>query len=256
MQQEYIPGKYWDAVAVELSRRQGNNLLAGDNDPFYIYKRKKFLRLLSSITFKEKKILEIGCGPGGNLLEIYKQQPLQLTGCDISNEMLKVCKQNIADSSIELVKTDGNLPFHQEYFDIVITSSVLQHLTDDRMLEALVMDIGLVAKDDVYIFERIEKKHKSGSSNTGRTIKEYQELFEKNNMRLSGVRFLNVYRSKMFCGVVRKLFNRSNRKEGSPQSRISIFIQKIILVVTKPLDNLFPVKRDTAMLHFSKNTIG
>src|SRR5258705_9731929 len=111
MQEKYIPEKYWDAVAVELSQRKENNFLAGDDDPFYTYKRKKFLRLLSNISFKGKKILEIGCGPGGNLLEIYKQQPAQLTGCDISDEMLKVCKEKIANRDIELVKTDGNLPF-------------------------------------------------------------------------------------------------------------------------------------------------
>jgi ubiquinone/menaquinone biosynthesis C-methylase UbiE len=255
MPEEYIPEKYWDGVAIQLMHRKEHYLLAGDDDPFYIYKRKKTLKLFSTILFKEKKVLEIGCGPGGNLLEIYKQQPAQLTGCDISGEMLNVCKRNIDKRNIELVKIGDSLPFQSTWFDIIITSTVLQHITDDMVLQELIKNIGRVAGADVYIFERVEKKHKKELSNTGRKISEYQRLFEKYEMLLSDVRFVNIYWSKLFCGIARKLFNSSKRKEGSPQTKASIFFQKIILVFTMPLDNLIPVKRDAAMLHFKKNTI-
>jgi len=44
------------------------------------YKRKKFLQLLQSIDFKNKIVLEMRSGPGGNLEEVYRQNPKELQG--------------------------------------------------------------------------------------------------------------------------------------------------------------------------------
>jgi ubiquinone/menaquinone biosynthesis C-methylase UbiE len=254
MKNMYVPETYWDTVAGELQQRPGSKFIAGDVDPFYIYKRKKFLRFFSSISFSSKKVIEIGPGPGGNLLEIYKQQPAHLTGADISGQMLDLCKLHIAGKNIELVKINGkDLCFEPGYFDIAITSTVLQHVTDDAMLSALIKDICRITKSDIYIFERIEKRYKKNNSNAGRTIEAYEDIFKKNNVSLHSTRFLNVYWSRLVCGIIRKIFNSSKRKEGASQTKASVFFQKLVLKITRLFDSWLPVKKDIAMLHFKKN---
>jgi ubiquinone/menaquinone biosynthesis C-methylase UbiE len=252
-QKIYIPEKYWDHVAEQIQLRNRNDLLAGDSDPFYVYKRKKFLSLLASISFTGKRVIEVGAGPGGNLMEIYLQHPAYLTGADISSQMLNICRQNIGNRNIELVKTNGeDLPFERGCFDIAITSTVLQHITDEAILSELIKNICRVTRSDVYIFEQIEKKHKESSTNAGRTIEEYRYLFEKYNMSINTICFLNVWWSKLVCGMIRKVFNTFKRNEGSSQTKVSVFLQKIALNFTKPLDNWLLVK-DFAMLHFKRD---
>jgi 2-polyprenyl-3-methyl-5-hydroxy-6-metoxy-1,4-benzoquinol methylase len=136
---KYIPESYWDEVARQIRLRKGRNLVAGDDEPFYRYKRNKLLKLLNRINFTNKKVLEVGSGPGGNLLEIYKQHPAVLYGADISEEMIGLSEKNTGKWNIPVVKTNGSdLPFSAGYFDVVITVTVLQHITDEKMLNTLI----------------------------------------------------------------------------------------------------------------------
>lgn len=250
---DYFPEKYWDAVAEQISQRGASSFVAGDNDPYYVYKRKKFLRMLQSLPFKGKKILETGCGPGGNLIEVWQLEPQKLAGADISASMLSLCKNNLAGLPVQLEKTDGKtLPFEQSAFDIVFTSTVLQHITDTNELKKLIESMCRVADSDIYLFERIEKKRKSLPSNRGRTVKEYEYLFRLHSFDLEAIKYLHVHWSRIICGMIRKVFNSSERKEGEPQTRLSVFLQKLVLPVTKRIDDWVPVKNDVAMLHFKK----
>ncbi|MEO7984235.1 MAG: class I SAM-dependent methyltransferase [Bacteroidota bacterium] len=250
---KYIPELYWDEVAKQIERRTGESLVAGDDEPFYRYKKNKFLRLLAAVNFTNKKVLEVGSGPGGNLLEIYKQGPALLFGIDISKEMTRLSEKNIDNKSITVLKTNGtDLPFADQYFDIIITATVLQHITDDLVLTTLIKNMCNVAASEIYIFERIERRKKMSESNTGRTINEYASFFEDNNFYLNNVKFAYLHSSYMACGIVRKILTKRNRKEGEAISSLAGAIQKIILPFTKKLDNIFKRKRDLAMLHFKR----
>ena len=44
---DYHPEKYWSEVGERIeSREDAHNVIAGDDEPFYRYKREKFLGLL------------------------------------------------------------------------------------------------------------------------------------------------------------------------------------------------------------------
>jgi len=248
----YIAEEYWDSVAITIKNRDKKSLIAGDDEPYYSYKRKKFLKLLHSISFHSKKVLEIGCGPGGNLIELVKDRPELLAGVDISNEMVRLSKELLGDQA-EIIKINGTtLPFGANHFEIVFTSTVLQHITDESILSDLVKEICRVSLKDVYIFEGVEKKRKQNLSNVGRTINEYLRLFQANNFLLEEVKFLNMHWSWLVCGTIRRVFNSRKRKEGEKETDVSRLFQRIVLVITKPLDELFPIQRDLAMLHFKK----
>jgi len=90
----YHPESYWSEVGARIEEREnGKNIIAGDDEPYYRYKRNRFLQLLNEVNFKNKTVLELGSGPGGNLLEIHKHSPARLVGADISSQMVKLAKK-------------------------------------------------------------------------------------------------------------------------------------------------------------------
>jgi len=249
----YHPESYWNEVAKRISGRNDNKLLSGDDEPYYAYKRKKFLKLFDQIPFSNKIVLEIGSGPGGNLYEISKQSPKELYGTDVSGEMIKLSSRLLNNTNIKIEKIDGEtLPFPSNYFDISFTSTVLQHNTDERMLKSIIKEICRVSGRDIYIFERIEKKITGNELNLGRPVSYYKEIFEQNSFKLIETEFLYIQISYLICGAIRKVFNSRKRKEGEPISRPAYYLQRIFLPITSILDPIFKEKRDLAMLHFKR----
>jgi len=51
----YHPEPYWNEVAKRISRREKAKIIAGDDEPYYRYKREKFLKLFDKIDFRIKK---------------------------------------------------------------------------------------------------------------------------------------------------------------------------------------------------------
>ena len=153
----YHPESYWSDVAKRIKSREGRNVVAGDDEPFYRYKRQRFLEMLKAVNFEGKSVLEIGNGPGGNLKELSQLNPARLVGADISAEMIKLARSNNNDF-VELVKIDGtSLPFEDNTFDIVFTATVLQHNTDDKMMLTILDDICRGSKDKIFLFEICQK---------------------------------------------------------------------------------------------------
>lgn len=249
---KYHPEKYWSEVANLIRGREESNVIAGDDEPYYRYKRNEFLRILKEVDFSDKTVLEVGCGPGGNLIEIKKLNPSQLQGADISNEMVMLAQKNVPND-VNIVKTNGTaLPFEDRTFDIVITATVLQHNTDEEMLKQLIKELCRVSKNQVIIFERIESSIKGDDLCLGRPIEYYSELFKASGFHLRSSKFLNIRVSYFVSGFIRKVFNRRDRKEGEPLNLFSVNLQKFSLLFTRPLDKVFKSKKDVAKLVFER----
>src|SRR5690625_4683705 len=121
MTKKYHPEKYWTEVAKRIREREdGHNIIAGDDEPYYRYKRERFLNLLDSIDVAGKSVLEIGSGPGGNLLELFRKKPSKLAGVDISEEMVELAKNKLPEV-VSIQKINGSeLPFTNDSFDVVL----------------------------------------------------------------------------------------------------------------------------------------
>jgi len=252
METKYHPEKYWTEVGQRIEERQGKNVVAGDDEPYYRYKRKEFLKLLKEVDFKGKTVLEIGNGPGGNLVEIHKLNPSRLVGVDISEQMVKLAREKV-HQDVEVIKIDGTtLPFKDKEFDIVFTATVLQHNTDDEMLKKIVAELSRVSKNKVFLFERIENEIKGDELCKGRPVDYYESLMKKGGFRLTGTKFINIRSSYYLSGVIRKVLNRRDRKEGEKLNLISETLQKISLPITSVLDKLIKSKKDVCRMEFTR----
>lgn len=253
MMKAYDPESYWDMVAESIKERKDIQIIAGDDEPYYRYKRKQFLKLLARHDFANKTVLEVGCGPGGNLEFLSNRQCKKIIGVDVSNQMISLCKTFLKGKNIDVFKINRkDLPFRDASFDTVFTSTVLQHITDEEMLINLCREISRVSRDEVLLFERVENKVKGHETNVGRPIGYYRNLMHLNGFALADVKSLPIQASYVVCGIIRKLFNSSKRKEGEPLTSFSITMEKIALPFTSLLDEVIPSKRDVTFLKFKK----
>jgi SAM-dependent methyltransferase len=250
--EKYHPEPYWSEVAKKIKARKGTNVLAGDDEPFYRYKRARFLNMLRTLDFKGKKVLELGCGPGGNLLEVYKGMPSRLVGADISADMVEIAGNNTPEA-VEIVKINGlELPFADAEFDLVFSVTVLQHNTDAAMMRQILSEMCRVSASEVVLFERIEHSLKGDDLCMGRPVDYYAEICGSQGFELVETSFINIRSSYLVCGAIRKGLNPSSRKEGDPLTPFSFALQNGTLHITKLLDKAFPSRTDLGKLVFRR----
>lgn len=245
----YHPEKYWSEVAERIDSRGDYNFLAGDDTPFYRYKRKRFLDLFHKIDFKDKAVLEIGCGPGGNLVEVLKGKPKQLHAADISENMISLARKNLENKNVQFSKINGTvLPFENQFFDVVFSVTVLQHNTDDEMMRSILQEMCRVSKDKVILFERVEHSIKGDELCLGRPVEYYASIAAPQGYEIEKTEFINIEASYLVSGSIRKLLNPSSRKEGQSFTKIADISQRLSLPITSVIDRFVKRKRDLAMI--------
>jgi ubiquinone/menaquinone biosynthesis C-methylase UbiE len=249
----YHPEKYWSEVAEKIGSREQGNVIAGDDEPYYRYKRDRFIELFQTISMKGKKVLEVGPGPGGNLAIAAQKGPEELHGADISNNMIELAAQNLKGLNISLTKIDGeHLPFPDQYFDLVYTVTVLQHNTNEQMMKALFQEICRVSKKRIYLYEMVDYRVRGDELRLSRPVRYYEALAASHGFRLQKTQFADTFASYVFSGLCRKLLNPRNRKEGEALSSLSIKAQRLGLPLTQVLDKILKVRIDHALITFER----
>lgn len=111
--------------------------------------RKRSLELLK--LQPGEKVLEIGFGRGTALLEISESvgKTGEVYGIDLTPEMVKIAKKNLAKNHILNVKVEEgdarNLPYNENFFDVVYIASTLE-LFDTPDIPIVLNQIKLVLK--------------------------------------------------------------------------------------------------------------
>ena len=172
---------------------------------------------MRSIPARGRDVLEVGCGPGGNLLQVARSEPRRLVGCDITPSMLELARKTTAGiEAVELVATDGaTLPFGDAELDITFTATVLQH-NPDQQLEKLAAEICRVTRDAVYLFEDTATRRRERYSAVLRPVDEYAAVFGRHGFELTQSADLRVFASERSAAVLRRLLNRRPPSSGEP----------------------------------------
>ena len=255
---EYDVESYWSRVATEIMQRGHESVVAGDDNPFFNYKRKKFLKkFLQTLDFDSKVILEVGCGPGGNLVEIAQRcAPKKIIGADISQLMIEIAKRNLArhDSAAELYKVDGvELPFADRSIDLSYTVTVLQHNTDGGALKALVGEICRVTKETIVLMEDTGNEGLGGTGSfIARHVDVYKSILAERDFEISERLYLNTRFSYFGYGLVSDIFISKKHQEGEPIGIIPRTTMTSLLPVSRILDDLFVDRRGLTRMVFDR----
>ncbi|NYB51185.1 MAG: class I SAM-dependent methyltransferase [Methanobacteriaceae archaeon] len=122
---------------------------------------------------KSSKILDVGCGYGRTLNELYNQGYENLTGVDFSSKMIE--RGLRMHPYLNLLKNDGDvLPFRESAFDSVILIGVLTSNVLTTKQEELISEISRVLKEGgiLYLSDFL-------LNNDARNLKRYQKYKDK-----------------------------------------------------------------------------
>lgn len=89
-----------------------------------------FIKILSFyLSFKNKKILDCGCGTG-ELMKLLYPLSEEIVGCDISKKSIEVANE-LLNNKCKILHTDmTNLNLETNYFDIIIALGSMEHCLD------------------------------------------------------------------------------------------------------------------------------
>lgn len=126
--------EYWNAVAEE----------------------KKFTTILNVSMFskyvsKNSKILDVGCGYGRILNELYENGFNDLTGVDTAENMIKRGKREFPHLNL-IANQDGKIPFNNNSFDVVILFGVLTCIFTDELQKEFLKEVKRVLKPQGIIY--------------------------------------------------------------------------------------------------------
>lgn len=83
-----------------------------------------------------KKVADFGCGDGVLTYELYKNEA-ECYGVDLSDDAIKYAKQkhrSLGSKAFFCVESCTDTHFNDEFFDAVISSDVIEHLSDPKRL--------------------------------------------------------------------------------------------------------------------------
>jgi len=253
----YDPGAYWSRVADEIRKRGPRNYVAGDDNPFLRYKRRKFLTsFLANIDFRSKSVLEVGCGPGGNLLHVARAGAMRVVGADVSTGMLSLAAQNVRDCpTVELLQTDGcSLGLPDKSVDLTFTVTVLQHDTDPGMFARMVAEICRVTTGTIVLMEDTSQRpvhFGPESSFVARSVGLYQAECERHGFRLSKSEYLRTKISRAVYFRMQSFLLLSGHLEGDPYGALPIAAMKLLLPFARPFDRIFSDDGDLTKMVFT-----
>lgn len=107
------------------------------NGGFSDYHRFRRLAQEAGVTISaETRLLDWGCGCG-RVIRHFMDEGVQVTGIDIDALNIAWCRDHLAPGRFETVDLMPPTPLEDNSFDVIISSSVLSHLTEEVMNEWL-----------------------------------------------------------------------------------------------------------------------
>lgn len=149
-QMKFWKGKFGDEYTLRNS---------GEWDEFYkkqwgVTRTELNEEFLSGLN-KDISILEVGCNMGNQLAILQKEGFNNLWGLEINKKALELAKENKSLNLIEGSVFD--IPFKDEFFDMVFTSGVLIHISPKDLNKAI-DEIYRTSKRYIWCFEYFSDK--------------------------------------------------------------------------------------------------
>jgi SAM-dependent methyltransferase len=131
--------EYWNDHIHDLdisSNAPGSREFFADLDQYHFEKLHHLPRLIDFNAYRGKKVLDVGCGAGTDLMRFARGGAI-VTGVDISSSAIALAKENFGQQGLaaDLREADGEaLPFGNDEFDFVFAHGVVQYTARDKAL--------------------------------------------------------------------------------------------------------------------------
>lgn len=120
------------------------------------YPRLKF----DKSSFKNKKICDLGCGDGNNLVLLH-QCGFDVYGMEITDEIVNRVKNNMRSRNINCeirVGSNDNISFDDNFFDYLLSWNSSYYMGNQRDFNLYVKEFSRILKKDGYFVLSIPKK--------------------------------------------------------------------------------------------------
>jgi SAM-dependent methyltransferase len=130
---------YWNQHIHDLeitSHPVGSLGFFADLDQYHFEKLHHLPRLIDFDGYLGRRVLEVGCGAGTDLVR-FARGGADVTGVDLSSSAIALARENVAQQGLhaDLREADGeHLPFADATFDLVYAHGVVQYTGSDRAL--------------------------------------------------------------------------------------------------------------------------
>jgi ubiquinone/menaquinone biosynthesis C-methylase UbiE len=148
---------YWNRHIHDLeitSHAVGSPGFFADLDEYHFDKLHHLLRLIDFDGHAGRRVLEVGCGAGVDLVRFAKGGA-RVTGVDVADSAISLARENFRHQGLPVALCVGNgeqLPFPADTFDFVYAHGVVQYTGGDR---ALVDECRRVLKPDGTAFFQV-----------------------------------------------------------------------------------------------------
>jgi len=132
---------YWNERIhdLEITRHPvGSPGFFADLDQYHFEKLHHLLRLIPFDEYRGRRVLEVGCGAGTDLVR-FARGGARVTGVDAAPSAIALARRNVSQQGLDanLQVADGEaLPFRDGVFDLVYAHGVIQYAADDRRVVA------------------------------------------------------------------------------------------------------------------------
>lgn len=129
--------------------------------------------------FHNLKLLDVGCGAGGELFRwlTYGLQPLNCAGVDLLPKRIAIARQ-VLPPSVTLQQCDASvLPFEKNCFDLVTQYTMFSSVLDKKMQHAIAQEMLRVLKPNGMIIWYDFWLNPTNKATRGIRLKEIKRLF-------------------------------------------------------------------------------
>jgi SAM-dependent methyltransferase len=133
--------KYWEQHIhdLELTRHPvGSRGFFDDLDQYHFEKLHHLLRLVDFDGYRDRLVLEVGCGAGVDLARFAKGRA-RVVGVDLAQSAIDLARANLRQQGLhgQLLVANGEvLPFASDVFDLVYAHGVVQYTAEPGRLVA------------------------------------------------------------------------------------------------------------------------
>jgi SAM-dependent methyltransferase len=130
---------YWNQHIhdLEISKEPpGSRRFFADLDQYHFEKLHHLLRLVDFDAYRGKRVLDVGCGAGTDLVRFAKGGAI-VSGVDLSASAIALARQNVSQQGLEADLREGDgehLPYADGTFDLVFAHGVVQYTPDGPAL--------------------------------------------------------------------------------------------------------------------------